>query len=101
MVVPCDSLTDIFLEHGMTHIDFFSLDVEEHALVALQSLDFKKIDISALLVEWRVQAERDILINAGYTLVDVTSKRDGYRGYAGDVLAFKPERFPHLCRDPH
>ena len=97
MNVPCDTLTDIFLSHGMRHIDFFSLDVEKHATVSLHSLDFNQIDVSSLLVEWRVQEDRDILTKAGYTLVDVTTHADGYRGYRGDVLAFKPERFPHLC----
>ena len=81
----------------MTRIDFFSLDVEGFVGMALSTLNFSKIDISALLVECRRESDVQLLKAAGYAVINITSRADGYRGYMGDFLAWKPHRWQQLC----
>ena len=95
--LPCSGLTSIFEEHNMTRIDFFSLDVEGFVGMALSTLNFSKIDISALLVECRRESDVQLLKAAGYAVINITSRADGYRGYMGDFLAWKPHRWQQLC----
>lgn len=56
--VPCEPLTDILLKHGITRVNFFSLDVEGAELLVLQTLDFSRIKVDVLM------AETDMLKNA-------------------------------------
>lgn len=95
--VPCRTLTTMFQEQKKTRIDFFSLDVEKHVDKALAGLDFKAIDVSALLVEvWRI-GEVHTLHRHGYVGFFLTSNADKRRGYLGDYLAWKPERWTAIC----
>ena len=50
-LVPCLPLTHILKEQGITHVDFFSLDVEGDWRMALDSLDLAATSVSVLLIE--------------------------------------------------
>lgn len=47
----CVTLTDELSKRGVNHVDFISIDVEGGELKVLQGLDFKKIDVSVILIE--------------------------------------------------
>ena len=96
--MPCMSLTYILQSHGMERIDLFSLDVEGFVSVALRSLDFGAIDVSALLVEAHHPKDVEYLRAQNYTTLPLTSIKDEMRGYYGDYLAWKPERFESICQ---
>jgi hypothetical protein len=49
--VPCDPLSLVFARAGVTHIDFWSLDVEGAELSLLQSVDWAQLTVSVMLVE--------------------------------------------------
>lgn len=96
--VPCRSLTQIFDTHlAGKRIDFFSLDVETFDMEALRGLDFKSYNISSMLVECRTGKCRSHLREQGFATMLLTNYKDGMRGYMGDVLAWRPEEFRHLC----
>jgi FkbM family methyltransferase len=69
--VPCRTLTSVFEEHGVKHLDLFSLDVEGGELMTLQSMDWS-VDVSIWLIELdgsspaKDQGVRDLLISNGY-----------------------------------
>lgn len=50
-IVGCIGLQDIFDEHLITHIDFFSLDVEGWETKVLETINFQKISFDVLLIE--------------------------------------------------
>ena len=50
-LVPCRPLSAIFDEYGVTWIDFFSLDVEGHEAVVLETMDFSRVKIGVMVVE--------------------------------------------------
>lgn len=70
--VTCLPLADILAHLGITHIDFFSLDVEGGELGVLQSLDFGRVTFNVLVVESTkredADAVRGLLAAAGYDL---------------------------------
>ena len=49
--VPCFPLQKVFDFYSITHVDFFSLDVEGAELLVLQTVDFAKTQIRVLMVE--------------------------------------------------
>ena len=49
--VPCNPMARIFKTHQITHVDFWSLDVEGSEVSVLQTVDFTAVEISILLVE--------------------------------------------------
>lgn len=53
LTVPARALSDILDQHGITKIDFFSLDVEGYEMQALRGLDFTRHRPRFLLVECR------------------------------------------------
>ena len=93
-------MTKVLLDHGFQKVDFISLDVEGFIQMVLHALDLKKVDASALLVEARTAEHVQYLEKFGYATLMLTSVTDGMRGYYGDVLAWKPERFPSICSYP-
>ena len=50
--VPCFTLESMMLVLNRTTIDFFSLDVEGAELKVLKSIDFNKLNIRTLTVEY-------------------------------------------------
>jgi hypothetical protein len=49
--VLCRPLSAMLDEHGVTRINFFSLDVEGAELKVLETFDFEKVKIDVLMVE--------------------------------------------------
>lgn len=71
ITVPCRRLQDIFDEHNLTHIDYMSVDTEGSEIKVLQSVDWARMDITAITVE---DAHSDLIIEPilapfGYKLV--------------------------------
>lgn len=66
--VPCYKLVDIFKTHGISHVDYLSVDTEGSELAVLQSIDFEVIDISIIGVEnnYNTQEARKFLTKKGY-----------------------------------
>jgi FkbM family methyltransferase len=77
------TLTDIVKSTNITHIDFFSLDVEGHEYEVLLSWDFSiKIDI-ILIETLGVQSQREelckhVLLMNGYKLIEKYEHNDIY-----------------------
>jgi FkbM family methyltransferase len=46
------TLTELCKTHSINYIDFLSLDVEGYELEVMKGIDFKKITINFMLVEW-------------------------------------------------
>jgi FkbM family methyltransferase len=57
--VPARSLTSLLDHHGMTHVDFLSLDLEGYEANALRGLDFERHRPTMMLVE--VSREREAI----------------------------------------
>ncbi|CAE7247706.1 unnamed protein product [Symbiodinium pilosum] len=74
-VVPCAPLQSFFDTLNIQHISFFSLDVEGYELYVLNSVDWRKASIAALVVEELQRhkekngAVRKLLKDAGYDLL--------------------------------
>ena len=50
-VVPCVALGSILSTFGVSHIDFFSLDVEGAELEVLQTLDLSAVHVNVIVIE--------------------------------------------------
>ena len=50
-VVPCVALGSILQTFGVSHIDFFSLDVEGAELQVLNTLDLKALHVNVIVIE--------------------------------------------------
>ena len=68
--VPCRTLSSIFADHEINHIDFFSLDVEGAELYAIRSIDFSKVTISVLIIE-RNELKKDESVESSVKLAEV------------------------------
>lgn len=87
--VSCLPLGDILAYYNITHIDFFSLDVEGGELLVLQSLDFTCVTIDVIVVELdqhdkvKNDAVRTLLLQAGYDRHSRTVSNDWFvrRGF--------------------
>jgi FkbM family methyltransferase len=51
VMVPCLPMSHILQKAGITHVDFFSLDVEGAELTVLETIDFKMVSISVFVIE--------------------------------------------------
>jgi FkbM family methyltransferase len=82
MLAPCRTMSSVFKEYGVTHINFFSLDVEGHEAAVLSTINFDRVKIDVLITETNrlgyaespgFQQKNDmvhkILTSAGMTLV--------------------------------
>lgn len=75
--VPAGTLTGILEKHGISKIDFLSLDVEGYELQALQGLDFGKYRPSYILVEARYKDDIDSFMKSvGYNEIAKLSHHD-------------------------
>lgn len=70
--VPCYPLLSILTALGVSKIDYFSLDVEGHEGVILESLPFDKLDITTLSVEYQHGDKKkynETMVKQGFTIV--------------------------------
>jgi FkbM family methyltransferase len=78
------TLTDIIKDSGVSHIDFFSLDVEGHELNVLKSYDFS-VPIDIILIETIDEKKTEnyqcaeILIRKGFRKIGNIGCNDVYR----------------------
>ena len=76
--LPCTPLSTILSEASVSHIDFFSLDVEGAELIVLQTIDFSVVTIGVILVELdgkmqtKDDAVRELLRANDFTYAGVT-----------------------------
>lgn len=69
--VPCSTMQAMLDEHNVTHVDFFSLDVEGAELIVVRTIDFSKTSIDVMMVEMshfdtaKNQQVRDVLVKNG------------------------------------
>ncbi|CAE7781419.1 unnamed protein product [Symbiodinium sp. CCMP2592] len=67
--MTCQTLSDVFKAHGMTHVDFMSLDVEGAELACLEGIDWNLVSIDTILVEGNdnsFQKVAELLTSQGY-----------------------------------
>jgi FkbM family methyltransferase len=70
--VPARTLQSIIDEHGVTHVDFLSLDAEGYELEILRGCDFTRVSFSFMLIELypgNYEATVGYLSEAGYDLL--------------------------------
>jgi FkbM family methyltransferase len=78
------TLTDIVKDSGVSHINFFSLDVEGHELNVLKSYDFS-VPIDVILIETISEKVKEnyecaeILIRKGYRRLGTIGGNDVYK----------------------
>lgn len=51
MLAPCRTMSSVFKEYSVTHINFFSLDVEGHEAAVLSTINFDRVKIDVLITE--------------------------------------------------
>ena len=72
--VPCAPMANYLLEANITHVDFFSLDVEGSEFEVLSTIDFNRVSIETFWVEFDLHSKdknwkcRQLLKNQGYSL---------------------------------
>ena len=76
ITVPARPLSEILDQHGITKVDFFSLDVEGYELEALKGLDFTRHAPRFLLVECRERETMQNFLAAHYEAVAELSHHD-------------------------
>lgn len=74
--VPARTITSIFDECAVDHIDFMSLDVEGFELSVLQGLNFNRYRPRYLVIEARFKEEIDSFILGNYEIVEQMSELD-------------------------
>lgn len=86
--VQCYPLSQLFEMHGrMSLIDFVSVDSEGMEMEALESIDFSRVDIRVLVVEWRKSngsERRDYMAGFGYRSAFISKS---------DELFWRPDLF--------
>ena len=76
ITVPARPLSEILDQHGITKVDFFSLDVEGYELEALKGLDFPRHAPRFLLVECRERETMQNFLAPHYEAVAELSHHD-------------------------
>ena len=95
--VPCIPLSNILHTYNMTHIDYFSLDVEGAEYDVLKTINFDVFDVTALSVEYSHDAVGKEQIvrfmeGKGYEmLVDLHDKGVERDKYVKDVFFVKSD----------
>jgi FkbM family methyltransferase len=72
--VPARTLDDVLAAHGITHVDFFSLDVEGYELPVLQGMT--RVRPRFLLIEVRDRAAIDAQLGPHYEAIAELSHHD-------------------------
>lgn len=76
LTVPARPLSEILDQHGITKIDFFSLDVEGYELEALKGIDFTRHLPRFLLVECRERETIENFLKSRYEAIADLSHHD-------------------------
>ena len=96
--VKARTLQSLLDEHKITHVDFFSLDVEGYELEVLKGVDFAKTDITYILIEinlsdYKLEDMDAYLAQFGYKdlgcLSGFSDKMKGWSGEHNDYLYAK------------
>lgn len=70
VTVPCFTLTSLLSSHGITHVDYMSLDVEGAEVQVLKGIDFDRISIGVMTIEsnygWEEAQIDAVLLPRGY-----------------------------------
>ena len=100
--IKCLPFKDILSQHkngSVTHVDFWSLDVEGYELTVLQSVDFSAISVSVMLIEdyWVLQRNLDLLMTQSFfskymqLAIDSLWVKRGFRGTTINGIYFPPK----------
>lgn len=88
--VKTDLLTNILLDRGINQVDFLTLDVEGHELLALKGLSFDRIQVRFLIIEdasfGEDESVKNFLKEHSYVRFKRTGCNDWY-AKKGDELA--------------
>lgn len=82
--VQCQPLAAILRHYGITHINFFVLDVEGAELVVLQAVDFSQISFDVIVIEAdhgdlpKEQGVKDLLASHGYSFFRHVRRNDWF-----------------------
>ena len=79
IAVPARTLTSVLCEAGVSHVDFFSLDVEGYESKVLEGLDLARFRPTYLLIECLDDNKRrdvEVIVGNLYTFVEQLSRRD-------------------------
>jgi FkbM family methyltransferase len=71
-VLPVTPFARLFELHGLTSVDFLSLDVEGHELEVLQSIDFDRVHIRVIVTESSGPAVARLLSSHGFRRLPVS-----------------------------
>lgn len=88
--VPCMPLQHYIhssnsLKSSRHHLDFVSIDVEEHYMTVLKSIDWEAVDISVIVIECKSMICENYLRDRGYTVVPAGT----IPGIDEDAIAWK------------
>ncbi len=101
--VPCVSLGSILQTFSISHIDFFSLDVEGAELEVLRTLDLSAVRFNIIVVEQdgldptKDEAVRELLLAHDFELYVDEALRETVAGSRNDWFVnkhFKPSKAP-------
>jgi FkbM family methyltransferase len=91
--VKVTRLSSLLEKHGLTHIDYLSLDTEGSELAILSELDFRRFDISVLTVEdnWEDKRLTALMAEKGYDVFarleqDIVFRRKDVRPLARSTV---------------
>lgn len=88
--MTCTMLKNVFNEVKVTHIDYFSLDVEGHELFTLQGVDWDQVTIDVLSVESLPNSPTDeFLQNLGYSRY-VPEDKENYPNMKAELIYLAP-----------
>ena len=75
VLVNCFPLNDVLTAIGVRHVDYFSLDVEGAELDILETVDWTRLNIDVISVEYRVYGGSKIGVDANATLTKLERLR--------------------------
>ena len=84
--VRCAPLSSYLADVGMKRVDFFTLDVEEHAMTALQSFDWEGVEVGVITVECGVPECGAFLRSKGFSVMEA---KDGPWAKSSDLVAWR------------
>ena len=93
--IPCLPM-HMLLPASLTHVDFLSVDVEEHVMSVLDTIPWSRITIDVVLAECRgavlLRACTSILRQNGFRILNAVGDARGMlqgSSFGGDVLAVR------------
>jgi FkbM family methyltransferase len=85
VTVPARTLQEVMQQHGVSHVDLLSLDVEGYEAEALRGIDFTAILPRYILVEANDRDAIEAVLGVKYKLVAVLSHHDRLYRVANDA----------------